>query len=73
MRGLEVRLFVASILVIAMAVAWLVPFVSILQLGTHTVQEPNTTVLILELIFFVLILGFGIHCFIYMLKRGVSR
>jgi len=53
------RWILANILLIAVSITWLVPFICILRWGTHTVHEPRLPVLLLEiaLIIAIIILG----------------
>jgi hypothetical protein len=51
------KLFWTSIFLIAVCVAWLYPFICIFKYGGYVAQEPNLTILILELglfIFFII-------------------
>lgn len=54
------RWFMTNLLLIALVLAWLVPFVSLARYGTHTVQEPSLAILITEIGLLVLILAFAI-------------
>ena len=49
---MKIRLLITSVLLIAVCVAWIYPFLSILRYGTHLVQEPNLPILLLEIFFF---------------------
>jgi len=65
----EKRLYVTSILLIAVCLAWLFPFSCILIYGTHVVQEPNPFILYGELLLFISFMGFAISNIILLLKK----
>lgn len=67
---MRIRLAIATTLMIAIAVTWLVPFTCILLYGTHTVQEPSRVILGLEILFFMAIVAYGIHCIWYLVRSG---
>ena len=56
---MRIRLAITTTLMIAIAVAWLAPFI----------QEPSRVILGLE-IFFFLIVAYGIHCIRYLVRSG---
>ena len=62
---MRVRLAITTILMIAIAVTWLVPFTCILLYGTHTAQEPSKVILALEILFFLAIVAYGIDCILH--------
>ena len=66
---MKTRLILTSIFLIAVCVAWLVPFIGILVMGSHVVQEPNAFILYGELLMFILLVGFGISNLIVGLKE----
>ena len=64
MKRITLLLFISSVLLLACAVTWLVPFYHICTKGTHTVNEPNGLVLGLEVALFILIASFAIFSFL---------
>ena len=60
-------------MMIAIALAWLVPFACILLCGTYTVQEPNKVILTLEILLFLAIVAYGIHCILYLIRSKDRR
>jgi len=56
---MRTRWILTNLALIGMAAAWLIPFVTILLHGTHTVHEPCLPVLILEITLFVAIITLG--------------
>lgn len=54
------RNIITNILLIAVCVAWFVPFIGILVNGSHLVREPNPFILGMELITFLVIIGFAL-------------
>jgi len=57
---MRTRLFWTSALLIAVCLAWLVPFSCILLYGTHVVREPSRLMLFCELCLFVGLVVFGV-------------
>ena len=64
------RLYITSTLLLIVCLAWLIPFISILRYGTHTVAEPNLFVLYGEVGLFVVITGVAISNLIYAWRRS---
>ena len=48
-------------LLIGMALAFLWHFSNILFLGSHKIQEPNTTIFVMEVSFVLFVLAFAIY------------
>jgi len=65
---MRVHLAITAALMIMTAVTWLVPFTCILLYGTHTVQEPSKVILVLEILFFLAIVIYGIYCILYLIR-----
>lgn len=65
---MRIRLAITTTLMVALAVAWLVPFTCILLYGTHTVQEPSKVILGIEVFFFLAIVTYGIHCLLFLVS-----
>jgi len=64
------RDFITNVTLMAVTIAWVYPFYNILRYGTHTVQEPNLTILILEIVMFIGIIAFAIANIISSIRRG---
>ena len=58
--GMEGRLFLSSVFLVAISVAWLVPFLCILLYGEHLVREPGRVTLFGELAMFAGFVLFGL-------------
>ena len=63
------RLFIASMLIIGMAVSFLWHFSNIYIYGSHFIQEPRLVVLWTEIAVFSGVVLFGVYLFIYSMWR----
>ena len=64
-------LAVTSVALFACTLAWLVPFYCICAHGTHTIYEPNTLILSVEVATFILFMCIAVVGMIYSArKRG---
>lgn len=60
---------IPTIIMIALAVAFLVHFALIVRYGGYFIQEPNTVILIAEIVLLLAIVGYGIYSLIRVMRR----
>jgi len=62
--------WITNFIVIGLALAFLVHFTMIAMWGQVLIQEPNTIILVLEIVGLIVIMGFAISNLVHIARRG---